>query len=191
MLAAFREFALRLLGRGEATIAVPSFDGALKPNQALERAETLAELEAPEDLATDGAALYVADGPRLARLEAQGLATVRAFERPITALACLPGGAIAVALDGREVRVYAAPDAAEPSAVFSGHDMRSVNALAPAAGDALYATDGSTTCDAKDWALDLMQRGHSGRALRLDLKDQSVAVLAHGLHYAFGVSASR
>ena len=37
-----------------ATITVPSFDGALKPNQILEKAETVAELEAPEDLATDG-----------------------------------------------------------------------------------------------------------------------------------------
>ncbi|HXT09193.1 MAG TPA: hypothetical protein VN715_19930 [Roseiarcus sp.] len=189
-LGVFREFALGLLGRGEATIAVPSFDGALKPNQALERAEILAELEAPEDLATDGATLFVADGPRLARWEAQKLATVRVFDRPITALACLPGGAIAVALDGREVRVYATPEAAEPRATFAGADMRSVNALAPAGADALYATDGSATRDANDWVFDLMERGHSGRALRLDLKDQSVAVLASGLRYAFGVSAS-
>ncbi len=191
MLAGLREFGLSLLGRGDATIAVPSFDGALKPNQALEGAETLAELEAPEDLASDGASLFVADGMRLARLEAQGLATVREFERAITALACLPGGAIAVALDGREVRVYPRPDATEPSVVFSGHDMRCVNALAPAGADALYATDGSATHDAKDWAWDLMERGRSGRALRLDMKDKSVAELARGLRYAFGVSASR
>ncbi len=191
MLAGLREFGLSLLGRGEAAIAVPSFDGALKPNQALERAETVAELEAPEDVATDGASLFVADGPRLARLRENGLATLRIFERPITALACLPGGAIAVALDGRDVRVYAAPEASEPSAVFSGHDMRCVNALAPAGPDALYATDGSATHDAHDWAWDLMERGRSGRALRLDLKDKSVAVLARGLRYAFGVSASR
>ena len=33
MIAGLKEFADRLLGRGEATITVPSFDGALKPNQ--------------------------------------------------------------------------------------------------------------------------------------------------------------
>ena len=49
-----REFANRFLGRGDATIAVPSFDGALKPNQKLEEAEILLECAAPEDLATDG-----------------------------------------------------------------------------------------------------------------------------------------
>src|SRR6185437_5657155 len=99
-------------------------------------------------------------------------------------------GAIAVALDAREASVYATPEAAEPPATFAGADMRSVNALAPAGADALYATDGSATRDANDWVFDLMERGHSGRALRLDLKDQSVAVLASGLRYAFGVSAS-
>ena len=51
MIAAVREFANRFLGRGDATITVPSFDGALKPNQKLESAETLLNCDAPEDLA--------------------------------------------------------------------------------------------------------------------------------------------
>ena len=40
LIAAIREFANQVLGRGDATITVPSFDGALKPNQKLEEAET-------------------------------------------------------------------------------------------------------------------------------------------------------
>ena len=43
MIAAVREFANRLLGRGDATITVPSFDGALKPNQKLESASPTQE----------------------------------------------------------------------------------------------------------------------------------------------------
>jgi hypothetical protein len=82
-----RDFAQGFLGRGEATITVPSFDGALKPNQALERAETMLECDAPEDLATDGTKVYLADGASLARLEGNGLTTIREFDRPITALA--------------------------------------------------------------------------------------------------------
>jgi len=61
MISALREFADRWLGRGDATITVPSFDGALKANQILEKAETIGQFEAPEDLATDGKALYIAD----------------------------------------------------------------------------------------------------------------------------------
>src|SRR6476661_8097976 len=64
VIAAVREFANRFLGRGDATITVPSFDGALKPNQKLESAETLLTCESPQDLATDGSNLFIADGPR-------------------------------------------------------------------------------------------------------------------------------
>ncbi|HUZ30659.1 MAG TPA: hypothetical protein VMV19_00910 [Xanthobacteraceae bacterium] len=189
MFGVLREFAQGFLGRGDATITVPSFDGALKPNQALERAETLFQCDAPEELASNGADVYFADGASLARIEGNGAITIREFERPITALACLPDGAIAVALNGREVRIYADPAAAKPRLTFEGANMRSVNALASADGDALYATDGSATRDVGEWASDLMERGHSGRALRLDLKTRNITVLAQGLHYAFGACA--
>jgi hypothetical protein len=46
MIAALKSFADRLLGRGDATITVPSFDGALKPNQILETAETVGQFDA-------------------------------------------------------------------------------------------------------------------------------------------------
>jgi Strictosidine synthase len=184
------DLALSFLGRGEATLTVPSFDGALKPNQALERAETLLECDAPEDLATDGAKVYLADGASLARLEGNGVTTIREFDRPISALACLPDGGIAVALDGREVRIYSDPASAKPSTIFQGAGMHSINALAPAEGQALYATDGSATRNVDEWVWDLMERGRSGRALRLDIKTGNVTELAGNLRYAFGAGAT-
>lgn len=189
MFAALRSFTQNFLGRGDATITVPSFDGALKPNQALERAETLFEAQAPEDLASDGAALYLADGPKLQRIEGGARVPVREFEAAITALAFLPGGRLAVALAGREVRVYAQVDAAQPQAVFSGDGLRCVNALAAAGPDALYASDGSAAHDPGQWVWDLMERGRTGRLLRLDIASRRVDVLAKGLRYAFGVAA--
>ena len=57
----------KLLGRGEAAITIPVLDGAFKPNRVLEDAAVLATLEAPEDMATDGKALFVADGNRVLR----------------------------------------------------------------------------------------------------------------------------
>jgi hypothetical protein len=185
---ALRDFAQSLLGRGEATITVPSFDGALKPNQALENAEIVLQCEAPEDLASDGQNLFLADGVRLLRIEEKGATAVREFDAPITAICALPGGGLAVALGGQEVRCYGAPADAQPSVIFSDVG-RAVNALTPAGDDALYATDGSATRDYKDWVWDLMERGRSGRALRLDLKTKRVDVLADRLRYAFGVAA--
>src|SRR6266481_5297096 len=111
MMPALKNFADRFLGRGDATITVPSFDGALKPNQILEKAETIGQFEAPEDLATDGKALYIADGAAVLRLDGSATTQVRRFDRAISALCCLPAGGIAAALDGREVQVFATPSA--------------------------------------------------------------------------------
>ncbi|WP_038385610.1 hypothetical protein [Bradyrhizobium elkanii] len=189
MIAAVREFANRFLGRGEATITVPSFDGALKPNQKLESATTLLECEALEDLATDGRNLYVADGRRLLRLDGGGAAELRSFEQPISALCALTGGGIAVALGGREVRLYADPSSREPSATFNDAAFNAINALTQAGDGTLIATDGSATCGIDDWARDLMELNRSGRVFRLDPRTKSAQTLASKLGYAFGACA--
>ncbi|MBV9560857.1 MAG: hypothetical protein JOY90_10430 [Bradyrhizobium sp.] len=189
MIAAIRDFANRFLGRGEATITVPSFDGALKPNQRLESAQVLLECDAPEALASDGATLYLADGAALKRLEQRTATELRTFERPISALAALPGGRLAVALGGIEVRIYASATASEPEAVFGSGALHAVNALAPALDGTLIATDGSQTRGVADWAWDLMELGRTGRVLRLDPTSGAVRQLASGLGHAFGAVA--
>jgi len=186
---AVRELVDRVLGRGDATIAVPSFDGALKPNQKLEEAEVLLECTAPEDLATDGRAIYMADGSRLLRLDSGAATELRIFEKPISALACLPGGELAVALGGREVRILPDPSATKPRATFAT-GLNAVNALVPAPGGKLFATDGSLTRGVDEWTWDLMEKGRSGRILLLDPATESSKALAGGLAYAFGCSAA-
>ena len=105
MIGALRTISDRVLGRGDSSITVPIFDGALKPNQRLEDAEVVAQLESAEDLAGDGGALLVADGDRVLRLADAGLREVARFDWQITALCALPDGGIAVALGGREIVV--------------------------------------------------------------------------------------
>src|SRR6202046_1526304 len=126
VISALKAFTDRFLGRGEATITVPSFDGALKPNQILEGAETVAQLGAPEDLATDGKTLYIADGLAILRLDGTATTEVRRFDRTITALCCLPDGGIAVALDGREVQVFATPSAPSAKATLSDTSITAI-----------------------------------------------------------------
>lgn len=189
MITAVRNFANRFLGRGDATITVPSFDGALKPNQLLEQAETLLECEAPDDLAVDGDTLLVADGPRLLRLSGSSVTTVRTFERPISALAVPRSGGLAVALGGTEVQIYDDTAAKSPASVFTG-ELHAVNALAPAPDGTLIATDGSSLRGVADWARDLMELGETGRVFRLDPKTRSVRQIAGQLGYAFGAAAN-
>jgi hypothetical protein len=190
VISALKAFTDRFLGRGEATITVPSFDGALKPNQILESAETVGHFEAPEDLATDGKTLYIADGAAIRRLDGAATTEVRRFDRAITALCCLPDGGIAVALDGREVQVFATPSAPSAKTTLSDPSINAINALSPGPGGTLTATDGSTARPYRQWAHDLMERGHTGRVLSLDIASGSIRTIAAGLNYAFGVCAA-
>jgi sugar lactone lactonase YvrE len=190
VISAFKSFADRLLGRGDATITVPSFDGALKPNQILEKAETIGQFEAPEDLATDGKALLIADGMAILRLDGTATTEVRRFDRIITALCCLPDGGIAVALDGREVQIFATPSASSAAATYLDPSMNAINALSPGSQGTLIATDGSTARPYRQWVHDLMERNRTGRVLVLDIASSRVRTIASGLSYAFGVCAA-
>jgi hypothetical protein len=189
MIAALRKFADEMLGRGEATVTVPSFDGALKPNQRLETAEVAGTFDTPEDLASDGASLYLANGPALLKWDGGAAREIRRFGATITALCALPDGGLAVALDGREVRAFADASCAGEGIAFTG-GMNAVNALAAGPNGALIATDGSLSQPYARWAHDLMEKGRGGRLLSLDLSTRRVSEIASGLAYAFGVCAS-
>lgn len=190
MIAALRTFADRFLGRGDAAITVPPFDGALKPNQLLESATVVCEFEAPEDLACDGAAVYIADGRRILRLDGGQPVEVAALDGVITALACLPGGGFAVALDGRAVQVVGGGQDGRRWDAAGGRAFHAVNALAATPDGKLLATDGSQTRPYAQWAHDLMELGRSGRLLELSPADGGSREIASGLAYAFGACAT-
>jgi hypothetical protein len=186
VIAALRELTDRFLGRGEASITVPPFDGALKPNRWLEEAEVFAELAAPEDLATDGKALFVADGNRVWRYANAKAEEVARFDRVLTALCCLPDGALAVVLEGREVRIADGPRRGRSWHKVAGAALHAANALSALPSGNLIVTDGSQTQPHDRWCHDLMERGRSGRVLLLDVTGSEDRVLGEGLGYAFG-----
>jgi hypothetical protein len=190
MIGALKEWSERLLGRGDASISVPVLDGALKSNQLIEDAEVVAELEAPEDLASDGRSLWVADGARVLRIDgANAPAVEHTFERALSALACLPAGGVAVALGGSEVRVVGGPHDGRRFDSAGGRRLHAVNALAGTPGGRLLASDGSQTQPPERWKHDVMELGRSGRLIEFDLADGAARERATGLAYAFGVAA--
>ena len=145
---AFREFADRLLGRGDASIAVPSFDGALKPNQMRSRKpRSSTSCDSAEDIATDGAASIVADGARSQRLDGAVAANSSAStSRSRRSPACLTAASRSLSA-GREVRSFRASAAGSQRTCSRMRGCNSVNALPPAPDGALIATDGSPTQD--------------------------------------------
>ncbi len=183
---ALRNLSDRFLGRGEAAITVPPMDGALKPNRLIEDAELLATLDAPEDLATDGKSLYVADGKRVLRWQDGGGAEVATFDGPVTAIACLPDGGMVVAVDGREIRVVGGNGDGKRWNAAGGRPFVAVNALSVAEDGRILATDGSRDHPSERWCHDLMGLGRSGRAIAIPPAGEPVEIAA-GLEYAFGI----
>ena len=190
MIAALKDFTDRFFGRGEAAITVPPFDGALKPNQLLEAAAVVCELESPEDLASDGASVWIADGHRILRLEGGRPAEVAVLDAPITALAALPGGGFAVALDGRAVRIVGGAHDGRTWDAADGRPFNAINALSATPDGKLLATDGSQNRPYAQWSHDLMELGRSGRLIELMPADGGAREIATGLSYAFGACAT-
>jgi hypothetical protein len=190
VIAALRNLTDQFLGRGAAAITVPIFDGALKPNQILEQAETFAELEAPEDLATDGTSLFVADGSAVLRYDGDLATTVAQFDGRITALAILPHGGLAVAIDGTQVRLVGGARDGQSWSSVAGKPLFAANAICAAADGKLLVTDGSQAQPYDRWCHDLMSLGRSGRILELDPARGGAREIASGLAYAFGTVAA-
>ena len=189
----------RLLGRGDAAITVPVFDGALKANNLLEDAAVFATPLDPQDLATDGSSLFVADGASVLRYDltaapasaatSANVSVVHRFAHPVTALACVPGGGLAVALDGREVRIVGGLHDAQRWTEVAGQRLHAVNAISASSNGTLVVTDGSREHAASDWKRDLMTLGRTGRVLELSLHNGAGRELATGLAHAFGACA--
>lgn len=189
MLKAIREFTDRLSGGGSASIAVPPMDGALKPNTALDGAEDLFGVADPQDLASDGKTLLLADGPRLHRIDGTSATQIREFDAKITALTSLPDGAIAVALGGTRVEIYARQQATAPESVFTHQGMTCINALSRDSDGSLIATNGSARFGTEDWVWDLMNHGKTGSVWCLDPVSKQVKCRAGGLQHPFGAVA--
>lgn len=187
MIGALRAIGDRILGRGDASITVPIFDGALKPNQLLENAEVVAQFDAADDIASDGQALLVSDGGRVLRLADGAEKEIAHFDRPVTALCAMADGGIAVALDGREIVVRGEAGKERRSTGPAGAPFRAANAIAQLSGSRLAVTDGSQANDCAQWAHDLMGRGATGRLVLLDPRSGEGREIARGLEYAFGV----
>lgn len=187
MIPALRRTFAWLLGRGEFAITVPPFDGPLQPNRALDEAEVVAQLHAPEDLATDGESLFVADGNLVRRLGPDLEWRVHAsFSAPVTAIACRGAGGLAVALGGTEVALSGGLSN-QRWGEAGGRPFRSVNSVSEAPDGSLIVTDGSSLHGTGHWSRDLMKLGSSGRVCRLQPEGEA-AELVTGLKYAFGAA---
>jgi hypothetical protein len=179
----------RFRGAGDAAITLPPMDGAIRPNQALETAELVLEIERPDNLGFSGRRVFFSSGAAVLAFDpAQGAAkaeTVAAFESEVTCLAADRDGNLAVGLDDGAVLFAAGPRKAQrisdPGARPSCPTALLLNEKA------LIISHGSRERSPLAWKHDLMERNASGSVWRVDLASAKPTCLSDGLAFPYGV----
>lgn len=163
-------------------------DGALKPNDYLERLPSLAMVGDADNAVATADGLLVSSGPRLLRLDAdgaQGLHSV--YEAPVACVAASAAGALAVGLDGVGVRITGGRHDGRLVARAAGRALACPTAALFLDEDTLVVSNGSAGFPAADWSRDLLHHGRSGAVLRIDLAGGEAVELAAGLRFPSGL----
>jgi len=167
--------------------AIPSLDGGLTPNDALDDFASIAALAEPEDLTAESETmLLVTAGWALWRLDllTGGCEQVAGFQGKAMGLFC-HGDDVLVCVSGMGlVRVTAAGDVVP---VVVDGDRATLDNLTSVVmlGDDVYVTRGSSVHAAEEWPRDLMSKGSTGALLKVG-PDGGVTTVVDGLAGAYG-----
>jgi len=184
-------------GSGDHAITVPPMDGALQPNEALERASLFSQISAPDALLLRGDRVLVSSGRQLIEIASTVGTTPRLvteFEAEVFCAALSTTGTLAVGLaDGRIVfREFDAAGAPFGSprpdmSVLGSALLKCPTALAWTADNSLVVCQGSRDNGPLDWKRDLTQRGSSGSVWRVDAIGGAARCLVDGLAFPNGL----
>lgn len=174
-------------GAGEAAVTVPPLDGALLPNHALDRADLLASVDAPDNLVRFGDDILFSSGSALHAIAPDGeIRLIETFKGEILALATDRNGILAISVSGAGILFRGGPlDGRTLDKGFGRTDC--VTALAFDMEGRLFVAVGSSDNAAGDWSRDLMERRASGSVWRIDTAGQATR-LADRLAWPGGVA---
>jgi hypothetical protein len=188
VIAAARRAWASLRGDGEFSVTVPTMDGALNPNNALERAPVVASAESPDNLCLLGDKLLFSSGDQVMEIGDGPARAFASFGAVVTSLAA-DGETLAVALADGRILIRGGPHDGRALTTVGGRPLTCVTALAFADPDALLICMGSETHPFERWKHDLMQHGSSGSVWRVNLHSGDVELLAQRLGFPMGVLA--
>lgn len=177
----------RFFGRGRYGVTVPSMDGALQPNSALDHAKVLATADDADNVVACQGALFYSARDTVWRVS-PGMEPELAHRlpEPATALAASVGGQLAVALPSGAIHLFGG-DKSVPLQAAAGAGLKCVTALGFAGEDQLVLVNGSATRSPAQWQMDLMERNSSGSLWKLDIGRDRIEPIAKDLAYPCGV----
>jgi sugar lactone lactonase YvrE len=179
-----------LLGRGEHAVTVPPMDGALKPNNEIERADVFLQADAPDNLIMVGGRLHFSSGARMMGFDASSMTAteVASFPSEVTAMAAMPDGGIAVGLSEGEIRIRGGAHSGKTIRTCGDYRCFCPTAILAIDQDTLLVTEGSAYHRADQWKHDLLKRGTSGSVWRIDLAQVRAKRIAGALAFPSGAA---
>ncbi|MCF8467464.1 MAG: hypothetical protein K9G33_08700 [Sneathiella sp.] len=174
------------LGRGSASITVPTMDGAFRPNDFLEKAPVIASHPGADALAAANGRLYLSAGDSVYEIGENASGPAARFDDTVTALA-VSGDMMAVGLANGGVCVTGGQPDKRIIAEIAGRRINCPTALY-FQGRRLIVANGSDRNQANDWSRDLLERNSCGEVLSIDLQGGEEKILASRLAYANGLA---
>jgi hypothetical protein len=175
--------------------AIPSMDGALSPNDALDRCRPIGEaLPGADDVveAPDGS-LYVSAGPRVLRLAGPGYeqrAPVAEFPAAAGGLAVHPDGRLLVSVAGHGLAAVDRDGRQRWLKEVEGQPLRCLTGVAAAPDGTIFLAEGSRDTPPDEWCRDLLEKRRSGRLIAAAPGLDRAQVLLRDLPYPYGLALS-
>lgn len=187
-----KKFVDRIIGgRGEASITVPVLDGPLKPNDMIEEATFIYDLEEADNLVYTGEEILISSGSTIWRLDVNNKIKFHSeHESEITCLAAGPNGVLAVGLLKQGVKIIGGAFAGMLFYQDGNLKLNCVTAMTFDGDEYLFVTNGSAKYPPTMWQHDLLSLGCSGSVIKLDFKDNTLAEVVGGLKYPAGICIS-
>lgn len=188
MLEQLRDWYDRFRGAGEYAITVPPMDGALRPNTALDKAETLHDWPSPDNIVASGNQVWFSSGADVLRfLPGEPPQKGAEHAAPVTAMAAR-GEALATALASGELIISGGPHDGRLLERSPGLPINCPVSLCFRDDDTLLIGNGSDKHSASEWRHDLMTRTSGGSVWQMNLRSGKAECLAERLAWPRGLA---
>ncbi len=178
------------LNPGEDALNVPALDGPWRPNDLIETARLVAELEQPDNLALSSSGLWCSAGERLLRITDDARVVEEArCDSAISCIGASADGGLVLGLESGVLQWHGGSRDGFRLEAVAGAPLRCPTAIAAGADGELYIADASSRHAPQDWVRDLMEKRSDGRVLVID-RGLEARVLARDLAYPNGLLAT-
>ena len=176
--------------RGRA-ITIPPYDGAFKPNTAIEDAPIRLEQDAPDNLLLWAGRLVFSAGNSVHALEGGEARVLARFDAPVSALAALTDETLVVALESGRLVLHGGAADGRSFDQLGSDPLVCPTAIAVLDATTIVVAQGSARHAPSDWVVDLLEKRATGSVWKLDIATGAATVLVRNLAWPSGVHVGR